>query len=203
MPVKVVVVGLVVFPLYGAGRITVLTVLFSSFLVYNFYTSSIVSSLLVDVPSPFQNVLEFAKSDLELGLESLGYFSTFINVKNSVSVYYFVVIKHNFVLKHLNDSDIQYLYRKKIYSSSNRKGSNIYGQEEGIEKVRQGGFAYQTEASTAYSIVKKTFSPIEICELEELGIIMPFMLSVMTKKNSEYRKLFQIRLVIIKHNYDY
>lgn len=73
--------GLIIFPLYGAGRVTILTVLFSCFLVYNFYTSSIVSSLLVDVPSPFHNVREFADSDLELGLEQLGYFTTLMSVR--------------------------------------------------------------------------------------------------------------------------
>lgn len=78
-------------------------------------------------------------------------------------------------------------------SPSNDEKAQFYEQEEGIERVRQGGFAYHTEATAAYSVVRRTFSPIEICELEELGMIKPFMLSVMTKKNSEYRKLFQIR----------
>lgn len=86
------------------------------------------------------------------------------------------------------------MYKTKIYLSKEKK-AYYYGQEEGIAKVRRGGFAYHTEATTAYSIIEKTFSPIEICELEELRMIKPFMLSVMTKKRSEYKKLLQIRYV--------
>lgn len=91
-----------------------------------------------------------------------------------------------------NDSDVDYLYKTKI-APLHGKGAEYYGQEEGLERVRRGGFAYHTEASIAYSIIDRTFSLIEICELEELRMIKPFMLSVMTKKNSEYKKLFQIR----------
>lgn len=146
------------------------------------------SSLLVDVPSPFKNVREFADSDLDIGLESLRYFTTFLKVWfTSVFVEIFTI-----VLQNINDSDVDYLYKTKI-SPLNKPGADYYGQEEGIEMVRKGGFAYHTEASTAYSIIDRTFSPIEICELEELRMIKPFMLSVMTKKNSEYKKLFQTR----------
>lgn len=78
-------------------------------------------------------------------------------------------------------------------------GARFYTQEQGIEKVRQGGFAYHTEATTAYSLIERTFGPIEICEVEELRMIKPFMLAVMTKKNSEYRKMFQITYVSLKY----
>lgn len=63
---------------------------------------------------------------------------------------------------------------------------------DGIARVKSGGFAYHSEPILAYSIVKSTFEPYQICELAEIHVFTPSILWVMSKKEGQYNKLFQI-----------
>lgn len=90
------------------------------------------------------------------------------------------------------EPNIKYLYRTKIIPPSKNEPS-YYEPVIGIDKVKQGGFAYYTEKSTAYQIIAQTYNPVQICELEELSLVKPIMLSVMAQKNFQYKRLFTVR----------
>lgn len=66
-----------------AGKIVIFSTLLLSVLVYNFYTSILVSSLLIDIPSPYTTLSQLASSTLETGLEQKGYVSKLIEVPNN------------------------------------------------------------------------------------------------------------------------
>lgn len=63
-----------------AGKIVIFSTLLLSVLVYNFFTSILVSSLLIDIPSPYTTLNHLASSTLEAGLEENGYVSQIIEV---------------------------------------------------------------------------------------------------------------------------
>lgn len=64
----------------------IFSALLLSVLVYNFYTSILVSSLLIDIPSPYTTLNQLATSTLEAGLEHNGYVSQIIEVH--IIIYY-------------------------------------------------------------------------------------------------------------------
>lgn len=65
---------------YTAGRIVILSLLMLSLLLYNYYTSSVVSSLLSDVPSPYDNIQDLANSEMKVGLEKSVYITKYFEV---------------------------------------------------------------------------------------------------------------------------
>ncbi|KAF2892104.1 hypothetical protein ILUMI_14069, partial [Ignelater luminosus] len=153
-----------------SGRFTLLSLLIMSLLLYNYYTSSIVSSLLSGLPPPFETIEELSHSDLEVGLEDIVYTRTLFEVTK--------------------DERIKHLYKHKVLAHNNQPSYMTVA--EGIARVKSGGFAYHSEPILAYSIVERTFEPYEICELAEIHVFTPTILWVMAQKQGQYNKLFQI-----------
>lgn len=72
-----------------AGRLAFICVTLISFIMYNYYTSIVVSSLLGSpVKSKIKDLGDLADSDLEVGLQALTYTRTYLNVsKNLLSCF--------------------------------------------------------------------------------------------------------------------
>ncbi|RZC36313.1 uncharacterized protein BDFB_009354 [Asbolus verrucosus] len=107
-----------------------------SILLFNYYMSSIISSLLSKPPQSFQTLDELGHSKPETEIEDISYTITWFEI--------------------MNDSDVQYIYRNKVFPPS-AKHLNIYTAEEGIAKVKDGKSAYHTQLDTGYSIIARTF----------------------------------------------
>lgn len=95
-----------------------------------------------------------------------------------------------YILQQKDDILIQKLNSTKIYETGK---PNLLSPEEGIAKVRQGGFAYHTEFTTAYPLITKTFDQDQICDLNEIDFIPPGSLGLVLQKKSQYKELFMIR----------
>lgn len=68
-------------PRSWGGRIAFMSLSIATFLMYNYYTSVVVSSLLGSpVKSKIKSLSQLADSDLEVGLEPLPYTYTYLNV---------------------------------------------------------------------------------------------------------------------------
>ncbi|XP_018568642.1 uncharacterized protein LOC108908854 [Anoplophora glabripennis] len=155
------------------GRIIFLNILVLSILLYNYYTSALVSSLLNAKPDVLETVKELYESTLKVGTEYQPYTNTFI-----------VQARGNEWVQKLNSS--------KIFTSGR---ANYYSPEEGLAKVKKGGFAYHTEVTTAYPIVSRTFEADPICDLAQIEFIDPASVGFMVPKRSQYRQLFLVSLV--------
>ncbi|XP_063920789.1 ionotropic receptor 75a-like [Zophobas morio] len=161
------------FPPGNAGRIVFLVLQIFSILLYNYYTSSIISSLLSKPPEAFHTLDELGHSSLEIGIEDLPYTLTWFEI--------------------MNDSDVQYIFKHKVFPPG-AQNLNIYEAEEGIAKVGRGGFAYHTQLDTGYPIIARTFDQDAICDVTEIPMIPQVEAGMMVQKKSQYKELFQITL---------
>ncbi|KAJ8925123.1 hypothetical protein NQ315_001305 [Exocentrus adspersus] len=165
--------GSSIVPTHLGGRIIFLDVLILSILLYNYYTSALVSSLLNSKPPVLETIRELYQSNLKIGTEYQPYTNTYI-----------VQAKDNEWVQKLNSS--------KIFAGS---VPNYYTPEDGLAKVKLGGFAYHTETTTAYPIISRTFEADPICDLAQIQFIDPASVGLMMPKKSQYRQLFLVSLV--------
>ncbi|XP_050301541.1 ionotropic receptor 75a-like [Anthonomus grandis grandis] len=164
--------GLDTVPNQLPGRIIFLHLLICSLLLYNYYTSSLVSSLISTEPEVLKTIKELLDSQLQVGIEYQPYTITYMLDR----------VKQDHYLDLLN--------KTKIYQKDT---PNIFDVDEGINKVHKGGFAFHTESITAYPIIGNTFEQDTICDLAEITLINSDT-SLMAQKRSQYKKLFQISL---------
>lgn len=159
------------FPRHLGGRIVYLTLLIFSIFLYNYYTSSLVSSLLSSKPNVLTTLRELSNSDLKFGVD-----------KQPYTLSYFLQQRYNPYVRKIN--------RSKLYETGK---PNFWSREDGILKVRRGGYVYHTETTTAYPLIAKTFEQDEICDLNEIDFIPPGDIGLITQKHSQYTEMFRIR----------
>lgn len=90
------------------------------------------------------------------------------------------------------------IYEEKVLRKDGSMAA--YSQEEGLELVRRGMFAYHTEVLRAYKVVADTFLEEEKCGLKELdyfGLPDPWY---PIQRNSPLRKLITVALFRIREN---
>nr|WJJ63353.1 ionotropic receptor 75c [Pachyrhinus yasumatsui] len=164
--------GLDTIPTHLAGRIILLHLLICSILLYNYYTSSLVSSLISTEPEVLKTIKELLESTLRVGIELQPYIITYVLDRSKT------------------DRNLFLLNRTKIFEHNR---PNFLSVEEGVKEVHQGGYAYHTESITAYPLIARTFEQDAICDLAEI-ILINSDTSLMAQKKSQYKKLFQVSL---------
>ena len=126
-------------------RMVLMTSILFSLLVYQYYSSFIVSSLLTDSPKTIKSLDQLIDSDLKVGLENISYaIDFFVNTNDSLS--------------------------KKLYEKKISKNSNFMSVDEGLKLLKKGGFAFSVDTSYAYLLMKDILSDQENCELQEIKI---------------------------------
>ncbi|KAM7354774.1 ionotropic receptor 75a-like isoform 2-T3 [Cochliomyia hominivorax] len=170
--------GSFVVPGTFGGRFGYMTLLIICFLMYNYYTSIVVSSLLGSpVKSNLKTLADLANSDLEVGLESWPYMYTYLNFSTLPDVRLFV--------------------RRKVESKKILR-SPWYTSQEGITKMREKpGFVFIFETSTGYNMIENQYHPHEICDLNKILFRPDTMLATHVHKNSSYKELFRLKLMRI------
>ncbi|EEB11412.1 ionotropic glutamate receptor-invertebrate, putative [Pediculus humanus corporis] len=154
---------------HPSSRIITLFIYLAYMFLYISYSASIVA-ILQSSDKSIQTLSDLFNSYLEVGADNVSY-----------SQYYF---------KSANDT-----FRKKFYKvkMASKKNSNFMSPEVGVEKIRHGYFAFQTEVPVGYQLIQKTFNENEKCGLQESkaffevgepGLVM--------KKHSPYNELFRI-----------
>ena len=121
-------------------RFILLTLLGFSLIIYQFYSSFIVGSLLTKSPKTLNTLRQLIDSNLEVGIEDISY--------------------NHFFFECPPDKITQELYEKKI-----EKENNFLNVTTGLKLVKKGGFAFHLDTSYGYGVVKKTFDDDEICEM--------------------------------------
>ncbi|THK33137.1 ionotropic receptor 75a [Diachasma alloeum] len=155
-------------PNFYSGRITFLSLFFWALLLYQFYSASIVSSLMTPPPRWIKSIKDLSESDIEVGAREHPYF-------------------HNYFEK-MTDPDCIELYDRKMKSpTKNRNG--FLPVDRGFKKVQEGGYAFITESAVTYQILHDTFSEDEICALQEVRVGRPRWLAPILPKNSPFKKM--------------
>ncbi|CAH1113582.1 unnamed protein product [Psylliodes chrysocephalus] len=155
------------YPKFLSSRILAFFIFLFSILIYQFYSASIVSYLLLEPPRTIFDLKDLKESSLRVGIED-------------------ILIDRNYFVQ-TTDPDAIELFETKIKGSNNNSG--FYSPEEGLELVRQGGFAFHVETSTAYPIIERTFSNQDICELEEVQMYRTQPMFTNLQKNSPFREM--------------
>lgn len=124
--------GSYLYPNNVGGRIIFLSLLMFGLLTYNYFTSSLVTLLLVTVPPVIDTIPRLQQSPLQMGIENQSYSRTLINESTDPAVIEFA--------------------RTKLYFRDNEMP--YYTFEEAIEKISQGGFAYHTDGVLLYDALK-------------------------------------------------
>ncbi|XP_030372010.1 uncharacterized protein LOC115622251 [Scaptodrosophila lebanonensis] len=175
-------------PRSTGGRLAFIALMFTSFLMYNYYTSIVVSTLLGSpVRSNIKSIQQLADSSLDVGYEPIAYNKVY--------------------LKSTPRADIQSLVKQKFNTKQHDLSSIELIPVDGVLRVRdQPGFVFISEVSTIYYFMEKFYLPHEICELNEISFRSETTLYSIIHINSTYRELLkqvQVRMlesgIIIKH----
>ncbi|CAG9801816.1 unnamed protein product [Chironomus riparius] len=147
-----------------------------SAIIYQFYSSFIVSSLLISPPMTINNLRQLIDSSLEIGMEEVVYNREFF--------------------ESTTDPLAHELYETRLMRGS--KNGNFYSVNCGIEKMRLGGFAFQVDTAYAYSVISQTFSDEEICDIHQVLLFPNRLLSAAFAKKSPLREIFTVGFLRFK-----
>ncbi|XP_068141503.1 ionotropic receptor 75a-like [Drosophila tropicalis] len=159
-------------PKSTGGRFAFIAVMLTSFLMYNYYTSILVSTLLGSpVRSSIRTIQQLADSSLDVGFDTVPHTKAYVTSSQR--------------------PDIRSLFKQKV--EGKRDASNIWlSPEVGVLKVRdQPGFVYASEASFMYHFVEKYYRPHEIADLNEIKLRPESALYTIIHKNSTYKELLK------------
>ncbi|XP_070502114.1 ionotropic receptor 75a-like [Chironomus tepperi] len=147
-----------------------------SAIIYQFYSSFIVSSLLISPPKTINNLRQLIASNLEVGIEEIVYNREFFDSTTDP-------IAHE-------------LFEKRVMRGS--KTGNFYSVDCGIEKMRKGGFAFHVDTAYAYSVISQTFKEEEICDIHQVMLFPVRPLSAVFEKKSPFREIFTVGFLRFK-----
>ncbi|KAL0839989.1 hypothetical protein ABMA28_015316 [Loxostege sticticalis] len=158
-------------------RTTLLVIGLTSMLLYNYYTSSVVSWLLNAAAPSIATMDGLIASDLELVFEDIGYARGWLD---NPGFYYFSGFKN------VKEDEL----REKKVIRAKRTTPLLQRPKVGLELVRKGGYAYHTEPYTASQVISRTFEDREICALGSLQMMVPAPVYIMAQKRSPYGQFF-------------
>ncbi|EAA10462.5 AGAP004923-PA, partial [Anopheles gambiae str. PEST] len=198
--------GLSEIPHLSSGRCTSFFILLFGYLMYQYYSASIVGTLLMEQPKSIKTLRNLIDSRLTLGIEDIPYSRDYFVVSDcfiSMDPAKIVLQKHTRTnqknrLPHTpnyqrtTDADSLELHRTRIEyyePKTGRNESNFLAAADGLQLVREGGYAFHVAISAAYRIIRLTFSEREICELSEIDMfpVWSQWMVAIVQKNSPYR----------------
>ncbi|CAG4979300.1 unnamed protein product [Colias eurytheme] len=156
-----------------ARKLTVLVTGVSCVLIFNYYTSSVVSWLLNGPPPSINSLWELMESSLEPVFEDVGYTHSWLQLPD----YYYNKRTHA----------AEDVFKRKVKKRGNIK---ITSPAEGIEMVRTGAYAFHCETNSANKFIARTFTAKELCDLDSLFSVDKTLLYTSLQKNSPYREFF-------------
>ncbi|KAL4705622.1 hypothetical protein ACJJTC_002008 [Scirpophaga incertulas] len=164
-------------PRYAAGRTVTLLLFLALTILYSAYSANIV--VLLRAPSSSIRTLnDILHSPLKIGASDFEY--------------------NRYFFKKLNEPIRKEIYDKKIAPKG--KKPNFYTMKEGVEKIRQGLFAFHMESNPGYRLIQETYHEDEKCDLVEIDYINEIDPWVPGQKRSPYKDLFKINFIKIRES---
>ncbi|THK33135.1 probable glutamate receptor [Diachasma alloeum] len=152
-----------------SGRIVFLSLFIWGLLLFQFYSASIVGSLLTTPPHTITTVKNLTDSDIDCGAEDVAWAYD--------------------MFKTTPIAEESELYEKKIKPFENTPKNKYFSIVKGMQKVQKGGFAFYTESAPAYKQIKDTYHEDEICELQEIQSHPAREVTMVTAKHSPFTKM--------------
>ncbi|KAJ0179643.1 hypothetical protein K1T71_004234 [Dendrolimus kikuchii] len=158
-------------------KLTLLIVGLTSMLLYNYYTSSVVSWLLNAAAPSIASLDALINSDFELIFEDIGYTRGWLD--NPGFFYYSGY-----------ENPKEDILRDIKVTSGKRTMQPLQPVEDGLQFIRTGKYAYHTEPYTASQVISKTFEEKELCELGSLPMMFPAQVYIYSQRRSPYKQFF-------------
>lgn len=164
---------------YGSStRVILLVFIFFSQIIYQFYSSFIVGSLLTDPAKTLNTLRQLIDSNLKVGIEDVTYNTDFFQITN--------------------DQIALEFYNKKILHGASH--GKFYAIEKGLKLLQNGGFAFHFDTSYGYRKITETFSEEEICELHQMLLFPERILSATVAKHSPFKELIRVNMLRLSEN---
>nr|AOE47994.1 putative ionotropic receptor IR1 [Athetis lepigone] len=163
-------------------KLTLLVIGLMSMLLYNYYTSSVVSWLLNAAAPSIANLDGLISSDFELIFEDIGYTRGWLD--NPGFFYYSG-------FKNVKEDEL----RDKKVTKAKRSVSVLQTVKTGVELMRTGKYAFHTEPYPASQVISKTYDDAELCNLGALQMMLPAHVYIMAQKRSPYKEFFDWSLL--------
>ncbi|XP_011296660.1 glutamate [NMDA] receptor subunit 1-like [Fopius arisanus] len=164
-------------PNFISGRITFLSLFFWALLLYQFYSASIVSSLMTPPPRWIKTIKALTDSHLDVGAQNISYYWNYFETAT--------------------DPDVVELYNRKMKSRKEHPNAFL-PLDRGFKQIQKGGYAFLCGTIATYPIVQAQFLEEQICGLEEIRIAKPLRLSLIVGKGSPFKKMiiYGVRKII-------
>lgn len=140
------------------------------FFLYASYTANIVS-LLQSTTTSITTLEDLLKSNLECGVEDIVY-----------NRYYFPAE---------TEPIRKALFDKKIVGS--KKEAKYYNMTYGVNRMREGLYAFHVEVKSAYKLIEETFYEHEKCGLTEIKFLQVDSPFFAIQKNSPYKEIIKTK----------
>ncbi|XP_026320831.1 glutamate receptor-like [Hyposmocoma kahamanoa] len=161
--------GCVMEPKKAAGRIMVMVLFTALMALYAAYSANIV--VLLQAPSDsIRTLAQLAHSKLTVAAYDVDY--------------------NHFVLKMFKEDPLRSQILNKIAPEKGKK--HLYNFNDGVERIRQGFFAFHSIAEPVYRRIAETFFEIEKCDLMEIDLLNNFDPFTPVKKDSPYLELLRV-----------
>ncbi|KYM92312.1 hypothetical protein ALC53_00767 [Atta colombica] len=142
-----------------SGRIALLQILMFNWIMFNYYSGSVVSARLSEPLDMMEDdVTVLADSNLKIAAEAVPYLNYFLYKLSSESNY----------------------FRKKRWDPL-PESKRYLPIEEGMKQVSEGILAYHTDPNTAYPYIEKMFDPNKICALTEIHLFKQSVMGMLSK----------------------
>ncbi|CAH0719643.1 unnamed protein product, partial [Brenthis ino] len=160
----------------SARKLTTLVTGLSCLLIYNYYTSSVVSWLLNGPPPSINSLWELLDSSLKPIFEDIGYTHSWLQLPD----YYF-----NEKWTKAEDE-----FKKRLIKMQKKGIKIVTTVNEGIDLVKKGGYVFHAELHAAYAKISQTFTKSDLCELGSLASMETTLLYSAVPKRSAFREFF-------------
>ncbi|XP_025157243.1 uncharacterized protein LOC105184270 isoform X1 [Harpegnathos saltator] len=159
-------------PVRTASRIALLQILVFNWIMFNYYSGSIVSARLSEPLDMMEDsVTVLADSDLKIAAEAVPYLNYFLYKLNWESNY----------------------FRKKRWDPL-PESKRYLPLEEGMKQVSEGTLAYHTDPNTAYPYIEKMFDANKICALTEIHLFKQSVMGMYASRNGQFTEIAKIGL---------
>lgn len=155
------------------AKTVIILFLFLSFICFQFYSASIVGSLLAPTPRTIVSIPKLTESNLKIVMEEHP--------------------SSHLIFKVLSDPDVLELHEKKI------KGKEIYlSAEDGLAKVKTGQYALLVYFDEIPDLIKTTLTHDELEELQVITLVpqdVRALLASTYQKNSPFGEIIRIGIL--------
>uniref|UniRef100_A0A336MC91 CSON013544 protein n=1 Tax=Culicoides sonorensis TaxID=179676 RepID=A0A336MC91_CULSO len=152
-----------------------IVMLIFGFLIYQFYSASIVSALLMEKPKTIKTLRNLIDSPLELYIDNTLYMK-------------------NYFTRTTDPESIE-LYNKKIvvFNKITKENELHYTNlDEGLKLIKNGPFAFHIQDNMAYRVIANTFTETQICDMSEIEMMQPQHMQLVVRKLSPFRKIMTL-----------